>query len=604
LRSAIQSITNLINGFGNLDPAMQRTIMTGAGLTGGTLLLAGGLLTVIPKIHESAKAIEALKAASPPAADALGKVSKAAGIAAGALVALQVANAVFTEKHTKSAEDYGEALLKVGKSGQTIDPKNLDSLFNSWDKFAGNGPDIKDLAGAVKEITNPHIAAGVQDTLDSLFSWTGSAKNDLGQVRDRLSGLGDAMGNLVKSGGAETAAKSFQALTKEFEKNGKGAQDALDYLPGYRDALKGLANDLHVNLEPADLLNLAMGKIPQKMLDAQNSTEGQAKMAEIAKQATEEQAKALDNLGIAADGTILHLDKLIGSMQSAGLLSISADQAAINYQKSLEQVDAMVRQNGQTLDIHSKAGKENMEAWLGQASAADAVTLANAKNGASSAELQVTLTEQYTKLRDNAIAFGKGGDEADAMARKALGIPKDVKIETAIQNYANTMAQAQDIKNKLDEINNTRVATYIDVIERRSAATVDDPNKLGGHFADGGALDSAPGPKGVDSKLFWGAKGEHVLADEDVDAMGGQQAVYAFRKQLHNGGGVRPMYAAAAPAAASAATSGSTVVLDLHGYSIDLNADATMGTFHRIAGAAASGAINAANQDASRRAAR
>ena len=45
------------------------------------------------------------------------------------------------------------------------------------------------------------------------------------------------MGNLVKNGAGETAAKSFQALTKEFEKNGKGAKEALDALPGYKDAL-------------------------------------------------------------------------------------------------------------------------------------------------------------------------------------------------------------------------------------------------------------------------------------------------------------------------------------------------------------------------------
>jgi hypothetical protein len=114
----------------------------------------------------------------------------------------------------------------VSKAAGSADSSGLDSLFNTWDKFAGEGPDIKDLAGAVKEITNPHIPAGVQDTLDSLFSWTGSAKNDLGQVRDRFKGLGDEMGNLAKNGAGETAAKTFNALTEEFKKNGKGAQEA------------------------------------------------------------------------------------------------------------------------------------------------------------------------------------------------------------------------------------------------------------------------------------------------------------------------------------------------------------------------------------------
>ncbi|MBO0883108.1 MAG: phage tail tape measure protein, partial [Mycobacterium sp.] len=54
--------------------------------------------------------------------------------------------------------------------------------------------------------------------------------------------------------------------------------------------------------------------------------------------------------------------------------------------------------------------------------------------------------------------------------------------------------------------------------------------------AGGGPL-SAPGPKGKDSALFWGADGEHVLTHDDVQAMGGHSGVYAFRNALHREGG-------------------------------------------------------------------
>jgi TP901 family phage tail tape measure protein len=561
LRPVIKGITDTITAFSNMEPGTQGTIMAIAAVTGGVLLLGGGLLTVIPKIHDSIAAFQALSgpAGAPRVASALGTVAKAAGIAAVALVALQIADAVFSEKHVKSADDYGQALLKVSNAGGKIDASGLDSIFSGFDKFGGRAiSDIDNLGDAIHKLTHQDFNDVANKFVEPFTTFLQIPKQEIGQLEDRLRGLGDAMGNLVKSGGADTAAKSFQTLTKEFEKNGKGAKEALDYVPGYRDALKGLATEMKVQLNDQELLDLAMGKVPQKMLDAQNSTEGQAKMAELAAQATAAQKKALDDLGIAADGAIIHLDKLVQAMQASGLISISADQAAINYQKSLEAVDAMVYKNGKTLDIHTKAGKENMEAWLGQASAANAATLANAKNGMSSEDLQVNLTGQYHQLRDNAIAFGKSGDEADAMARKALGIPKDVKIDTAIQNYADTMAKAQAIKGAVESIPGSKnigiyTTEYFDTVDRRSAPAAVDPNKLGGHYADGGALDSAPGPKGVDSKLFWGAKGEHVLTDSDVDAMGGQAAVYAFRKQLHDGG-VRPSYAAPAPSIAWAPT--------------------------------------------------
>ena len=60
-------------------------------------------------------------------------------------------------------------------------------------------------------------------------------------------------------------------------------------------------------------------------------------------------------------------------------------------------------------------------------------------------------------------------------------------------------------------------------------------NQIAGH-SGGGPL-SAPGPKGHDSALFWGADGEHVLTHEDVQAMGGHPAVHAFRNALHRAGG-------------------------------------------------------------------
>ncbi|MBZ4513832.1 phage tail tape measure protein [Mycobacterium avium] len=58
-------------------------------------------------------------------------------------------------------------------------------------------------------------------------------------------------------------------------------------------------------------------------------------------------------------------------------------------------------------------------------------------------------------------------------------------------------------------------------------------NQLTSH-AEGGPL-HAPGPKGHDSALFWGADGEHVLTHQEVQKMGGHSEVYKFRSDLMNG---------------------------------------------------------------------
>ncbi|WP_308012931.1 phage tail tape measure protein [Mycobacterium intracellulare] len=58
-------------------------------------------------------------------------------------------------------------------------------------------------------------------------------------------------------------------------------------------------------------------------------------------------------------------------------------------------------------------------------------------------------------------------------------------------------------------------------------------NQVTSH-AGGGPL-HAPGPKGRDSALFWGADGEHVLTHHEVQKMGGHSGVYQFRSDLMNG---------------------------------------------------------------------
>jgi hypothetical protein len=70
-------------------------------------------------------------------------------------------------------------------------------------------------------------------------------------------------------------------------------------------------------------------------------------------------------------------------------------------------------------------------------------------------------------------------------------------------------------------------------------------------MAVGGAV-VGRGQKGVDSELRLLAPGEHVLTDSEVDAMGGQAAVYDFRKQLRSG--AAPMGYQYAPASAPAVT--------------------------------------------------
>lgn len=548
LRGLVQGAEDLVDAIGSIPTPILNAGVGIAGIAGGALLLTGAVASGLPKYIEFRDSMEALAEKSPRAASGLGKVAKAAGAAATAMVAMQIVSALFTEKQIKSAEDYGQAILKVAEaSDAAAGGKELDSLFSKWDKFAGEGPDIRDLAGAVKEVVNPHIPAGIQDTLDSMFAWTGSAKNDLGQVRDTFRGLGDEMGNLVKNGAAETAAKNFHALTKEFEANGKGAKEALEVVPGYKDALLALANEAGVTLEGQELLDFAMGKVPESMESAARATSVYNSTAGQTSPIAEEVSKALEEVGISAQGAVTDIEAFTTSLFNAGLLSLSASGASIAYQASIDAMTQSVITNGKTLDINTEQGRNNQTAYnsiaqaaMASAEATAAETLATEGSSAAQAELQKSLETSYWDLIAAAGQLDITGDAADTMARKALGIPKEIPIETWVNDHAS--GTLDSIKGKADDLDGRRVSMLIETINKtvHQSEYRDDPSMVAldpANHASGGMVNYlASGgrarlydmrPRGTDTVPAMLTPGEIVMRTAAVDSIGAANLLYA-----------------------------------------------------------------------------
>jgi TP901 family phage tail tape measure protein len=458
LRGIVQGAEGLIDGLGKVKPELLSMSVGFAGVAGASALIGGGFLTMLPKVLSAHAAFKALQSANAPLAGGLGKVGKAAGIAGAALAGLAIAGAIFTEKQRTSAEDYANAVMKVSAAGGNAKSSDLDSLFQGFDKFGGGATveGINGISDAVAKLTEGGFngwEAGVGQFFDGFTGMLNLPKSELGQLDERMKGIGETLGDLASNGGAASAAKTFRLLTGEFQKNGKGAQDALDKMPGYKDALLKLGHASGVALEPTELLDLAAGKIPARMEAMQKTTEGAAKAEEYQAKMSEEAAKKLDEMGLAADGTILSLSKLLDLMFASGMIQLSANEAAIKWQESLEAVDASITKYGRTLDITTEGGKANRRVLDGLASAGIANTKAMADNGASHEELQTNLKGTYDALLANYDKFGITGKAADDMARDVLGIPKDVPIETSIQNFADTMAKAAAVKKAVEDIN-------------------------------------------------------------------------------------------------------------------------------------------------------
>lgn len=499
LRGLAKGAEGLVDAIGKIPAPLLQTGLNLTALVGVSALVGGGFLTLYPKIQAAKDAFTAIDGEGKKTTTTLGKIGKAAGVAAAAFAALQIIGTVQKAMGpaAKSVEDFAQATLNTGSSVE-----NLNAMFKENEM----GVEVKGLGEAFLRVNDNLVLDNVNNFIGDMFGGTSATK----RLRENMSGLDNQLNTLAKGGAGEKAADIFRKIKDETDKTADSqgrarlsTADLLKITPEYTKALQAQATALKYKLEGTDLEELALGRIPPKMAALASSEQGAAVMAEIHAKATEAQEKALAEVGLAADGTIVSLDKLTTAMFNSGLISMSARDAEAQYQETLDglkvKIDAVnvSQAEGNTVwdaakgsfDLTSESGRAANEVFGGLQQNAINTTKAMAANGATQAELQTKLAGTYQSLYDTAIAFGASTTEADNLARSALGIPKDVPIDVAIQNYADTIAKAEGIKSAVDAIQGKDISVTLTQFIQQKGTAVTEADLNGDTFrgrANGG----------------------------------------------------------------------------------------------------------------------
>ena len=461
-------------------------------------------------------------------------------------------------------EEFAQATLKGEKRIEQLDQVFKDS------SIAG---EIKGIGEAMLR-TNDNL---VFDNLDKFGADVFGLSTLAGRLRDNVSGVDQQLA-ILSSGGGAAASDLFKEIQAETDRTAEAqgraklsTEQLLNVMPQYADSLRKQASAVGIQLEKQELLDLALGKIPARMQTAMNTTEGKAAMDEYAAEAAKANAEALADLGLNVDGTIASLSKLVETMFKTGLVAISAREAEAAFQESLDGLKKKVDEVNasqsagnvtwdkakRSFDLTSEAGRKANGVFGDLASKAQSATQAVADNGGSQTQLQAKLKESYKALYDTARAFGASAGEADNLAREALGIPKQAKIDTAILNYAQTLAQAQGVKQAVENIPRRRDVT---VFFQTDASGFYDPSAgtLGkgkvGKFEQGGRIPQylATGgistPRrasayrnGTDTVDVVATPGEFMMKRQAARALGYENLAYANATGSWPGAGSGPV---------------------------------------------------------------
>lgn len=439
-----EGVGGVVGAFTDLPGPVKGAVGAIAGVGGVAATAGGALLLLAPRAVETYDAFRRLAPEGSKAAGAIGKVGKAAGIASAALVGFSVLKGWANDAApaTKGLEETTNAVLRL-KDAANGDFTALDDLFSSGDS-------IRDLGDAIRYADPSDMDAH----MESFGSTVLGLETPAARAREQF----DTLGKTLATMDAESAAEQFRKLRDAAEAEGSTMlstwEGVKEYMPAYAESVEAASNATGKAADEATLYGIAMGHLPSYMQPAQDATEGVATAAEDATESLGAlgQVDAGSNVGgiaeamgvLTDEATELDdkLDGVLDALTRMGVLESNAISATMGYQEALENLATTAAENAATLDLTTEAGRNNMSALQGLADAGRELLDANVRAGESQGTLRDGLIDTYSTLVANAQAMGQSATEADALARKLMGIPANVDVETYLSDAALVAAEA------------------------------------------------------------------------------------------------------------------------------------------------------------------
>lgn len=446
LRGMTQAAEGAVDTVGALpQPLLELGTAFGA-LSAVALVAGGGIVSMVPKIAATRVALQGLTGASAAAAGSLGLLGKAVAVIGAAYTALQL------------SEWAGGAMVADQEAGK------LAGSLQAVATGSGDASAFMDLMGQGMGIFH----RGAIDANDAVFRFGQSARlafsptfwegldvfsqgGVVGEFEEQIKELDVSLAQMVASGNADAAKDSFERLMASVAAQGGNVDLVREKFALYNTSLQGNVAEQQKAADAAMVTAAASAGMTVEVYKAKVGMEEAAK-------ATEDFNTAVGDLG----GTML-------------------DQRASmrDYAAAVGAVDAAIKDNGKTLDIHTEAGRKNQVVLDTIASTGTAAAKSILENGGSIEEAAKQVRNTKSAFVEAAVKMGMPIPVAEALATK-LGLtsgavttlaekygklPKKVSTSLTVPGLATALKTLGELNAGLTAINGRTVKAVVQVVQ-------------------------------------------------------------------------------------------------------------------------------------------
>ena len=347
-------------------------------------------------------------AATKTHAGALKSLAGIAGVATAVFGTMDFARQKGIESARAESVTYNQVALEMSKvtaGAKSIDQALTDlgqfdtgtSLFEQW---SGGQKTVDSLSDALEALQfNSKSLASQMGELYSNGDFFGH--NDVNQARDAFKALDEALAGMVTSGSVDQAKAALAGLPI-------AASDAMEYLPGYTDALAGVENQAVLTADATDEVT---------------------------------------------DSTLDYIDALkeqLDLQREASGVALDEHAARRQLEQAIDDATASLTENGATLDVTTEQGRKNQDALDNLAKSTWDWVDAGAAAGVSSLELKSRMDSGRDSFILAAEQLGLTKTQAKALADQMGLVPGKVDTAVGVSGYDDAMTKFANLRYAAD----------------------------------------------------------------------------------------------------------------------------------------------------------